>query len=66
MAMEWSPPSTSGKKSFRQRLLGHLRQAAAGFGDFVQIFGALFAVVLFFRLLHGDVADVFDVCGRAA
>ena len=47
------------KKSLRKRLLGHLRQAAAGFRDLVQIFGALFAVGLLFGLLHGHVADVF-------
>ena len=49
------------QESFVERFLGDLREAAAGFGDFVQILRALFAVVLLFGLLHGDVADVLDL-----
>ena len=39
---------------------GHFGQTAASLGDFVQVLGALLAVVLFLGLFHGDVADVFD------
>jgi hypothetical protein len=42
-------------------MLGDFREAAAGFGDFAQILGVLFTEVLFFGLLHGDVADVVDL-----
>ena len=46
-------------ETLRERSLRHLGEAAAGLGDFMQIFGALVAVVLFLGLLHGNVADVF-------
>src|SRR5258707_13331858 len=34
---------------------------AAGLGNFLQILGAFFTDVHFFRLLHGEIADVFDL-----
>src|ERR1700719_2033542 len=49
-----------GEKTFGQRLLCHFRQAAAGFRNLIQIFGALFAVGLLFRLLYGHVTDIVN------
>ncbi len=46
-------------KTLRERALCHLGEAAAGLRDFIQIFGALLAIVLFLGLFHGDVPDIF-------
>ena len=62
--MEWSPPRTSGTKSFFERFLRDLGKILAGLGNFVQVLGALFAEMLFFRLLDGNIADVFDLVAQ--
>ena len=60
-AMEWSPPSTSGRKPSVRVLSVHLRQVLGRSRQFPARYFARFSpIVLFFRLLHGKVADVFD------
>ena len=65
-AMEWSPPRTSGRKPSFRDFSTRLGDVLAGLGDFLHILGALFADRHFFRLLHFNVADVFDGDGRAS
>ena len=48
------------QKRVRQRFLDDLGHIDTGFRDFLQIFCALFADRHFFRLLHFEIADVFD------
>src|SRR6266581_3744058 len=49
------------KKTFTQRSFSRSGNIGAGFGNFLQVFGAFFADGHFFRLLDGKVADVFDL-----
>jgi hypothetical protein len=44
-----------------QAFLNNFGQVFTGFGDFRHVLGALFTDRHFFRLLDGDVADVFDL-----
>jgi len=49
------------QKSFAERFLDGRSEILAGLRDFLQILGALFADLHFFRLLHFEVADIFHV-----
>ncbi len=54
------PAEDQRKVAFRKRALGNFREALARFRNFVQVLGALFAVVLLLGLPHADIAYIFD------
>src|SRR5712692_36598 len=50
-----------GEKTFDKRFFDGGGDITAGFGNFLQVLGALFADGHFFGLLDGEIADVFDL-----
>ena len=54
-------PENEWEKTFAQGFFNGGSDVATGFGNFLQILGAFFTYGQLFRLLDGEIADVFDL-----